>query len=392
LTASSTIRVSQPEARIRVLIVDDSTVVRSMMRRWLGEESDVEIVGMAIDGVDGIAQAKAAKPDVVVLDVEMPNKDGLTALPDIIEAAPGVRVLMASTLTQRAARITLDALTAGASDYLAKPENARLSSADDYRRELTSKIRALGASAVRRRVGAGALTAERDPFMRIAVQSPFANRASPASAQAAVAQPTAYPARSLKPFAPKALLIGSSTGGPEALRKVIAGLAGKVRVPIFITQHMPPHFTKILAEHLDRIHPGGACEAEDGMPVRPGAIYLAPGDFHMTVRQRGATIVTQIDQKPQVNFCRPAVDPLFESAVSVFGGDVLAVVLTGMGHDGAKGAVAIQQAGGRVIAQDEPSSVVWGMPGAVVKAGAAHRTVALEAIAKTIIEQLEGRG
>lgn len=373
LAAPSSAPGQQP-GKIRVLIVDDSSVVRAMMRRWLTEEADIDMVGMAIDGEDGVAKAAEFTPDVVVLDIEMPRMDGLTALPQILKAAPRARVLMASTLTQRAARVTLEALSKGASDYLAKPDNARMTSAEDYRRDLCAKIRALGGAAVRAR------------------QISAPRMASTTSAAATPAGQNVTPAKATGPFRPKVLVIGSSTGGPEALRQVVTALAGKVRVPILITQHMPPHFTKILAEHLARIHPAPVVEAEDGMPVKAGQIYVAPGDFHMTVRQRGASMVVKLDQRPPINFCRPAVDPLFQSAVEVFGGDVLAVVLTGMGHDGRDGALGVQRAGGRVIAQDESSSVVWGMPGAVARAGAAHAILPLDKVAGEILKLLEGRG
>jgi two-component system chemotaxis response regulator CheB len=347
---------------VRVLIVDDSAVVRGLTKAWLEGAPDVEIVGVATNGEEAVKQAGALRPDIVILDIEMPKLDGISALPQILVEAPGAKVIMASTLTKRNAEITLKALSLGASDYIPKPDSGSLASAIDYRRELVEKVRVLGGA-----------------------------RQRPTAGQAA--------ARALKPqggppkfsnVAPKILAIGASTGGPQALRDLIVGL-GAFKAPILITQHMPATFTGILASHLDSISPLSAVEAKDGMPVRAGQIYVAPGDFHMTVKRKSGAAVIGLDQHPPENFCRPAVDPLFRSVAEVYGPETLAVVLTGMGHDGAAGAQAVLAAGGSVIAQDEASSVVWGMPGAVVAAGAACAVEPLGKMAPAILDVFAGK-
>lgn len=342
---------------ISVLVVDDSAVVRGITARWLRAEPWIGAVTLAFDGADGVAKAGQNSPDVVVLDVEMPRLDGLAALPKIRAAAPNAHVVMASTLTRRNADITLKALSAGASDYVAKPEAVQ-GGADAYRTELLAKVRALAEAGAR------------------------AAKPSPSPVRTASARPVARP-RSIRP---KVLAIGSSTGGPQALRVVIGALAGRIDAPILITQHMPATFTTILAEHLDKAWPAGrSAEAVDGEALSPGRIYVAPGDHHMTiVRRPGGATALRLDQGPPVNYCRPAVDPLFRSVAEAFPGEAVAVVLTGMGQDGAAGAQVVQKTGGVVIAQDEATSVVWGMPGATARVGAAAAVKPLDDIAKSI--------
>jgi two-component system chemotaxis response regulator CheB len=348
-------------SRVRVLIVDDSAVVRGLTKVWLEGAPDIEIVGIAIDGEDGIKRAAESQPDVVILDIEMPKLDGISALPKIREVAPKAKVLMASTLTKRNADITLRAMALGAADYIPKPETKGLGGSTDYRRELVEKVRAIGgktrAAAVQRASGAGAKL-------------------------------TLTPLSKTKPVV---LAIGSSTGGPEALRVVIRSVGGKINAPILITQHMPPMFTSILAGHLSTSSPFPAVEGEDGMPVRPGHIYIAPGDYHMTVRKRSGSVVLGLDQRPPENYCRPAVDPMFRSVAEVYGPATLAVVLTGMGHDGREGGRAIVKAGGSMIAQDEKTSVVWGMPGAVAEAGIACAVEPLEKVGPAVVDIFNGK-
>lgn len=349
--------------RVRVLIVDDSAVVRGLTKAWLEGAPDIEIVAVAVDGEDGVRKAAQSKPDVVILDIEMPKLDGISALPKILEAAPGAKVLMASTLTKRNADITLKAMTLGAADYIPKPDAKGIGGSTDYRRELVEKVRAIGG--VRARPGA---------------PPPGSGSASAVGA--------------LAPFSksrPSILAIGSSTGGPEALRAVIAGVGGKINAPILITQHMPPMFTAILAGHLSAASPFPAVEGADGMPARNGHIYIAPGDYHMTVRRRAGSPVLGLDQRPPENYCRPAVDPMFRSVAEIYGPAALAVVLTGMGHDGREGGRAVLKAGGSVIAQDERSSVVWGMPGAIAEAGLACAIEPLDRIGPTIVDVFNGK-
>lgn len=342
----------------RVLIIDDSAVVRGLVSRWIEADSRLQVAATCADGEIGVRKAAELQPDIVVLDIEMPRMDGLTALPQILRACPKAKVVMASTLTLKGGEITMRALSLGAADYAPKPEAGRVAGAEAYRKELLDKLVAL---------------------------SPRSSGVAPRAAAVRPATPRPVaPARK-----PSLIAIGSSTGGPQALREVIAALPRDIKVPIVITQHMPKLFTAILAEHLSKLGMPAA-EAKEGEPLRPGRIYLAPGDFHMTLRSANGVISTHIDQSPPVNFCRPAVDPLFNSCAKVAGNGVLAVVLTGMGHDGRDGARTIREAGGQVIAQDQASSVVWGMPGAVAEAGLADQILSLKDIGPELSRRLKG--
>lgn len=351
--------------KIKLLIVDDSMVVRRMMERWLTNVDDIEIVAIAVNGEEGVALVREHKPDVVVLDIEMPVMDGLTALPKILEAHKAVKVVMASTLTVRNGQATLKAMSLGAADFIPKPEAGAMAGAAEYKREIVEKIRALGDSALRRR----------------GVKTGW----NAASARAVTAPPTIQ--RGIKP---EALFIASSTGGPQALRDVFKQLRGRVSVPVFVVQHMPATFTQVLAETIDEIWPGKCAEANHGEPARAGQIYIAPGDKHMTVKKERGALVTLLNQGPPVNYCRPAADPLFISAAAACGDRALCAVLTGMGSDGADGAHAVVKAKGAVIAQDEASSVVWGMPGAVVQRGLAAHVSPLSEIGNAINNVLGG--
>lgn len=345
---------------VRVLIVDDSAVVRGIIRRMLGDEPDMQVVASAENGRVAISSLRMHPADVVLLDIEMPVLDGLAALPQLLEARPGVRIIMTSTLTTRGAAITLEALARGASDYVAKPSGvdgrARL---DAMRPELIAKIRALG-------------------------------RRGPAPApHAPPAGPVARSRGSL--VVPRILAIGSSTGGPQALTAVLSALPATMQLPILVTQHMPPSFTPILAQHLGKDSGRPSEEGRDGMPVRAGRLYVAPGDYHMTVEGSADAPTIRVNQNPPENFCRPAVDPLFRSLAKLYGAATLAVVLTGMGEDGRRGSAAIVEAGGTVLAQDEASSVVWGMPGAVVHAGLAAAVLPLSRIAEHVARLTKAR-
>jgi two-component system chemotaxis response regulator CheB len=363
-----------PTRKIRVLVVDDSAVIRGLVSRWLSGEADIEVVGAAINGKDGVDQAEKFKPDLVILDIEMPVMDGVTALPAIRKAAPNARVIMASTLSQRGAEVTIKALAAGASDYIPKPDAGQLAGAADYKRELLAKIRVLGA-----RTGAAA-------------KPNYAyGTALLGSADARAAAPAAPALRAVSHrLIPEAIFIGSSTGGPEALREIIEGLAGKLNVPVFITQHMPPMFTKILADHLTKQTKASVVEASDGLQAQPGIFYIAPGDRHMIINKKlGVTRINLSDAPPE-NFCRPAVDPMFRSAAETYGEKALAVVLTGMGQDGLHGAKPLVTAGAQLIAQDEETSVVWGMPGAIARAGLATACKPIQQIAPAILNIMRG--
>jgi two-component system chemotaxis response regulator CheB len=370
---------NQPR-RIRVVIVDDSAVIRGLVTRWIEAEPDLEMVGVGVNGRDGVERVRTLKPDVVILDIEMPVLDGVSALPEILRAAPQARVVMASTLTQRGAEVTIRALAAGASDYLAKPDAGKLAGAADYKRDLLAKLRALGGRALRFGSAAHA------PVL----SAPQTSGAAPAFQP----RPTPAAAPRLRPVTlrarPEAVFIGSSTGGPEALRHVVGGLARKIDVPVFITQHMPAMFTRILAEHLSKQTGAKVVEAVDGQIAEPGVFHIAPGDNHMLVtRKLGVTRII-LNQNPPENFCRPAVDPLFRSAAETYGERALAVVLTGMGHDGREGARVLTGKGAMLIAQDEATSVVWGMPGAVTEAGLASAVKPIAGVAPAILDILRG--
>jgi two-component system chemotaxis response regulator CheB len=352
---------------LKIMIVDDSAVVRGLISRWLEHEPDMVLAGLAIDGAKGVEKVKEVQPDVLILDIEMPNMGGLEALPKLIAAKPGLKVLMASTLTTRGAAVTLRALELGAADYIPKPDSTRIGGADGFRTELLAKIRAL-CGRTRAWPTAPAATPAPPPAANAApVQAP-----APA---APVSRPPA-PVIQLRPRSgPKRIdimVVGASTGGPPALRTFLLGLGADWKLPVLIVQHMPATFTAILAEHLDKALPQKVQEARDGMLIESRNIYIAPGDWHMTIKSDPICKQIRLDQGPQVNWCRPAVDPLFKSAAEVYGNHALGVILTGMGHDGRDGAQALVNAGASVMAQDEASSVVWGMPGAVAEAGLAE--------------------
>lgn len=370
---------------LRVMVVDDSAVIRGLISRWIEAEPDLTVAASIRTGLDAVNQIARVDPDVVVLDIEMPDMDGITALPLLLEKKRNLVVIMASTLTRRNAEISFKALSLGASDYIPKPESTReISAADIFKRDLIEKIHHLGARLRRLAVVAS-------PSLSPATQpAPAPLPRTSAGTMSAVAEPKLM----VRPFSatqPRVLLIGSSTGGPQALMTLVAGIGPVIdQYPVLITQHMPPTFTTILAEHLARASGRPAHEAVDGEPVKAGQIYLAPGGRHMRVARSGAHSVIALDDGPQINFCKPAVDPLFTSAVDVWQSGILAVVLTGMGSDGSKGGKAIVAAGGNIIAQDEATSVVWGMPGAVAHAGVCAAILPLDQIASKVVRIFSG--
>ncbi|MER2607076.1 MAG: chemotaxis response regulator protein-glutamate methylesterase [Siculibacillus sp.] len=375
---------------IRVMVVDDSVVVRGLIGRWLDEDPAIAVVASHRNGKLAVDDVTRSNPDVVVLDVEMPEMDGLTALPLLLQKKPNLVVVMASTLTRRNAEVSLKCLSLGAADYIPKPEsNSGVTTSADFRNEVIQKIKTLGQRVL--------LRAGRQMPARAFTASP----STPAPTPAAPARPTAMPtmrgtpAPSLRPWSslqPKVLLIGSSTGGPQALTRLFAEIGPAiVNVPVLVTQHMPATFTAILAEHITKAAGRRAAEGVNGEPLMPGRIYVAPGGKHMVIGKQGMDTCVLLNDLPPVNFCKPAVDPLFDSAVPIFGASILACVLTGMGHDGAAGSTRIANAGGSVIAQDEESSVVWGMPGAVAQAGAAAEILPLNQIGAKISRILGGR-
>jgi two-component system, chemotaxis family, protein-glutamate methylesterase/glutaminase len=361
------------------MLVDDSVVIRGMISRWLGSEPDIVVAASLRTGLEAVNQVERINPDIAVLDIEMPELDGISALPQLLAKKRNLIVIMASTLTRRNAEISFKALSLGASDYIPKPESTRESSAaETFRHDLVQKIRHLGAKVRRSSSPAHAPTF-----------APAADRARHAPVAPAVAAPIMR--RNFSMQSPKVLLIGSSTGGPQALMSLVAEIGPVIdRFPVLITQHMPPTFTTILAEHLARASHRPAHEAIDGEVVKPGQIYLAPGGRHMRVTRQGAGAVIALDDGPPINFCKPAVDPLFSSAIDVWQGSIMATVLTGMGSDGMRGGKDIVAAGGSVIAQDEATSVVWGMPGAAAHAGICAAVLPLNQIAPKLVRLFAG--
>ncbi len=348
----------------RVVVTDDSAVIRGLITRILESDPEIQVVGSAADGLMAIGSIKrlaggSTPADVMVLDIEMPRMDGLTAIPQLLEADPKLRIVMASTLTLQNASASLKALSLGASDYVPKPTSTTaINGTESFRREIVAKVKTLGGIARDQRglprpsVGTAATSAS-------PVRSPEPRRAMP-SGPVVLRRGIEMP--------PAAIVIGSSTGGPQALATLLEKLPSAVSLPILVTQHMPPTFTTILAQHLSKSSGVPAAEAVDGEIVKGGRIYVAPGDFHM-VPVMEEVVRLRLNKEAPENFCRPSVDPMFRGAAKVWGARALGVVLTGMGSDGLAGGKVLTEAGGTLVAQDEKTSVVWGMPGAVAMAG-----------------------
>lgn len=359
----------------RVMVVDDSAIIRGMMSRWLEADPEITVVGVARDGKEAVEMVGALKPEVVLLDIEMPVMDGLTALPKIIRAYPKVRVIMSSTLTRRGAEISMKALSKGAADYVPKPESKKdIHASEAFREEVLSKVKGLAGAT--RGITAPTKTGftadkSKSPAARLKAGGPIVLRA---------------PSKTR----PTLLAVGSSTGGPQALFTFFEGLGKDFKLPIVVTQHMPATFTAILADHISKVAGRPCSEGKDGERLANGHIYLAPGDFHMTIRRVGANQILKIDQSPPENFCRPAVDPLFSSVAKTVGSAALCVVFTGMGYDGLKGGQEIIDAGGTIIAQDEATSVVWGMPGAVATHGLCSAVLPLPKVAGAVKTLVSG--
>lgn len=376
ITPPAAVRTGAPAVAeaIDVMIVDDSAVIRGLIARILESEPAIRVVASVANGQFAVDRVRQTAIDVVILDIEMPVMDGLTALPKMLVLDPQLKVIVASTLTTRNAEISLKCLDAGAVDYIPKPTTARdvgglAGGSDAFRRELVEKILTHGAQR-RSRPRSGQVPG------RAPLRAPtLAPGLAPARAAVLPSRAVAPAARTISlrqssAMRPLVLAIGCSTGGPQALKALLGSLVTDyLTLPIVITQHMPPKFTTILAEHIQQHTGRPTAEAADGEPLLPGRIYVAPGDRHLRVLSHDGGRILRLGDDPPQNFCRPAVDPMFCSLAQVFGPRVLAVVLTGMGSDGLKGGQAIVNAGGTVVAQDEASSVVWGMPGAVATAG-----------------------
>jgi two-component system chemotaxis response regulator CheB len=367
-----------PDGSIRVMVVDDSAVIRGLISRMLTSDPSITVVASVGNGQMAIDALSRHEIDVIVMDIEMPVMDGLTALPKLLDVDPEVRIVMASTLTARNAETSMRALELGASDYIPKPTSARdISTGDDFRRELLEKVRVLGARPKR--------------GLRRRPPPETARRAAPARVAPSLYPPGPIQLRPPSPVRPSILAIGSSTGGPPALFAVLKQVQPSINLPVLITQHMPPTFTTILAQHIERNCRWPCREGVDGEPVESGRIYLAPGNFHMLVESQDGKPIIRLTQDPPENFCRPAVDPMLRSMVRVYHGRILTVILTGMGVDGLKGCRDVVGAGGTVFAQDEASSVVWGMPGAVATAGICSAVMPLNDIGARVMAYLAGK-
>jgi two-component system, chemotaxis family, protein-glutamate methylesterase/glutaminase len=352
--------------RTRILIVDDSAVMRSLLRSVISSDPALELVGAAADGESALGMLESLRPDLALLDVEMPVMDGVLTLRELRERHLRIPVIMCSSLTQRGAAVTIEALAAGASDYVTKPSGQANPAAATQvlSQDLLPKIHALAGKQQ--------------------------SRQTPTTRQTAI-PPTSHPYGPSTP--PAVVVIGVSTGGPAALDVVLPQLPARFPLPVLIVQHMPELFTQMLAERLARTCPLRIVEAAEGSPVGAGTVYIARGNWHMEVCVAGLPgqpHILHLNQAAPENHCRPAVDVLFRSAAAVYGGAALGVVLTGMGSDGLAGARLIHARGGTILAQDEASSAVWGMPGAVARAGLAHRVLPLQSVAAEIL-RLAGR-
>ncbi len=386
---------AQKRDAIKVMLVDDAVVVRGLIGRWVEDEGDMTVVASHSSAKSALTEVKRLNPDVLILDIEMPGMDGITALPLFLAEKRDLIIIMASTLTLRNADISLRALSLGAADYIPKPDgNSALSTSKTFRTDLIEKIRQIAGKRRRstfRIDQRGAAPAPAAPSLT--GRMPLASgRVSLAPGQPTPAAAT--PGFRLRPFShaiPKVLVIGSSTGGPQALNVVMKGIAALApRIPILITQHMPPTFTTILAEHVGRAAGCPAKEADNGDIIKAGHIYVARGGLHMVLRKDNGQAVVVLEDSPPVNFCKPAVDPLFTSAAAIWGSSLMGLVLTGMGSDGARGAHDIVNGGGSVMAQDEATSVVWGMPGATANAGVCSAVLPLEQIAPKLVRVFAG--
>lgn len=367
--------------RLRVLVVDDSVVMRRMISVALSRDPDLEVVGVAPHGRVALQKVPQVNPDIITLDVEMPEMDGLETLRELRKTHPKLPVIMFSTQTQKGATATLDALTAGASDYVAKPSNVG-SVGEGLQRlefELIPKIKAL----------CGFPEPVLVPAMRRVAAAPVGSEAKPVDGTS-LPRRTARKVPSVKPL--EILAIGASTGGPNALTSLFRSFPASFPLPIVLVQHMPPLFTSLLSERLTDISPFKFHEGEEGETLEQGRGYVAPGGKHMVLRREEGKIRIHLNEDPPENSCRPAVDVLFRSVAQAYGSGTLAAVLTGMGCDGMRGCELIRERGGQVIVQDEASSVVWGMPKAVYNAGYADKVLPLDQICGDILRRVQESG
>jgi len=351
--------------QIQIMIVDDSVVVRKALTEVLSTDPELNVAGWASNGRLALAKLPMVRPDIILLDIEMPEMDGLEAIPGIRKISPRTPIIMFSTLTERGAEATLDALALGASDYVAKPSNKDMAATSEaIKRDLVPKIKAL----CRLPMSAGK-TSSGIPTIPAAV--PRAHiRIAPVRSNSL-----------------KIVAIGVSTGGPDALARLLPAFPKNFPLPMLIVQHMPPIFTMLLAKRLASRCALPVREAQPGDLIAPSRIWIAPGDYHMVAEEEDRHVRLRTHQGPRENFCRPSVDVLFRSVAAIYGSHALGVILTGMGQDGLKGCEALAAAGASLIVQDEESSVVWGMPGFVARAGLAEKILPLDQICGEIVRR-----
>jgi two-component system chemotaxis response regulator CheB len=353
--------------RKRILIVDDAVVIRKALADAFGRDPDLEVAGTASNGRLALAKLRTLCPDLILLDIEMPEMSGLEALPEIRKLLPRIPIIMFSTLTERGAEATLDALSLGATDYVTKPSNMDMAATSEgITSELIPKIKSL----------CHITRAEQTPSSGL---SRTVLKDHPAEIR--IRPPSARIAR------PGIIAIGVSTGGPDALAKLLPAFPGGFSLPVVVAQHMPSIFTTLLAKRLSTKCSVPVLECQPGALLEPGCVWIAPGDHHMVVKEQGGLIRLHTHQGPRENFCRPSVDVLFRSVAETFGANSLGVILTGMGQDGLKGCEALCEENAPIIVQDEASSVVWGMPGFVARAGLAEKILPLDQIGSEIVRR-----
>ena len=349
-------------SKINVLVVDDSAFIRKFVSDIINLESDMNVIGIARDGIDAIEKAKNLKPDVITMDIEMPKLNGNEALKEIMRSTP-TKVIMLSSLTKRGAEITMECLSYGAFDFIEKPSMGADSNHSNLKEELVSKIRSSKYADVKSLLSKKPTTFRHD----------FHSKDE---------------ARSIITSSNKILLIASSTGGPRSLEKVIEPLPAKIGCPCIIVQHMPAGFTKSLGERLNKTSNISVKEAEDGETLQKDMVYIAPGNFHLGLKKQGAAIKLFLDSSDKINNVRPAADFTFNLAADIYGRNIVCAVLTGMGKDGAESAEKIKSLGGKIIAESQKTSVVYGMPKAVVDKGIADFVEDNTEIAQRILSLL----
>ena len=372
---------------IRVMIVDDAVVVRGLVSRWVDAEPDLKIVASLRTGQDALDELERTDPEVVLFDVEMPVLDGMAALPLLLQKRPNLAIIMVSTVTRRNAEVTLKALTLGAADYVPKPEtNHEVTTSETFRHDLIEKIRHIG---WRRRGRKYVPPTSRQPASALRPQKPFTVEGLVADGNVHALQApqpqSEIKLRAFAPAIPRVLLIGASTGGPQALSTILAAIGRVIdRAPVLITQHMPIHCTRFLAERLNNICQLQVREGAEGSVLGPGQAWIAPGDQHMVTRRNRSNVTLHLTNDPPENSCRPSADVMFRSIAKTYHNRCLAVVMTGMGKDGLDGCQEIKWHGGRILVQDEETSIAWGMPRAIIKSDLAERIVPLAEMAHAI--------